>query len=318
MSIGLSFDPGALYTGILQSRAQAMANQVAWRNLFEQQRMNREILDLQKAGRTDAYGNRLEYVPGLGWLSRPTPTTKSLMDAEQAELRRGLLEDAPRNRAAAVRQDKRSQQADELYRDAVNNYKYRPEQREGTYVADAVEELLRGRQMAKSEASNVLARQVARSGGSPQNVSRIYQDAVNGTSDDIIQLLLQGKRLGKAEYRADQETRDAPLLRDLDMWRSVANDVVTSPVNSSGHGQNINRGLEGALADLTGAMQGAQRASSSAYGQLLQQLGQSPSFRGSGSVSFNSSAFPGGGKDTSYGDPWLEPWGSLRGPVNSF
>lgn len=82
-------------SGAGAARAQ---NDVAFRNYYMQQRLAQLQEEMARAGTTNARGDRTEYVPGVGWVERPTEQTRGIIAASDNEERRRLTEDATRGR----------------------------------------------------------------------------------------------------------------------------------------------------------------------------------------------------------------------------
>lgn len=77
----------AMYNAQREDRASRLQNQLAQR-----------MLQMQEAGSVDARGNRVEYVPGRGWITTPSDMTRRLTDASDQEELLRLTQDAQRTR----------------------------------------------------------------------------------------------------------------------------------------------------------------------------------------------------------------------------
>lgn len=80
------------------ARTSQQQNDLALRNFYQQQRLAKLQEEMAKAGSTDARGNRTEYVPGVGWITRTTDGTRDLLNASDNEERQRLSTDAIRSR----------------------------------------------------------------------------------------------------------------------------------------------------------------------------------------------------------------------------
>jgi hypothetical protein len=103
LAIGSAVSSGAgAIGGLMNSRSSAAAsraqNDIAFRNYYMQQRLARLQEQMATAGNTDARGNVTEYVPGVGWVSRPTAETQGIIRASDNEERLRLTTDAVRGR----------------------------------------------------------------------------------------------------------------------------------------------------------------------------------------------------------------------------
>jgi hypothetical protein len=68
------------------------------RNYYLNREATLRAQELARAGQTDARGNQLVYVEGVGWVERPTATTRGILQAEDAENMQRLTGDAIRAR----------------------------------------------------------------------------------------------------------------------------------------------------------------------------------------------------------------------------
>jgi len=97
-------------------------NQINAQNTFqsavdrESQLINAMKADAEsKMGSTDAYGNRTEWVPGVGWQVTPDERVARNIDAGLAEENKQLTHDARRNRTNADRASENAAKANPLY-----------------------------------------------------------------------------------------------------------------------------------------------------------------------------------------------------------
>lgn len=316
MPVSGSFPIGDMISGYLQYRAQQEANQIAWMNLFEQKRLNREREKMEKADKGDVYGNVLRYVPGQGWKYDLEPRTKGILDAQRREEMRSLMEDAPRNRAQRVRKDERSKKASSEYERLFNEYKYRDKPSEGKYLADAYQEAIESRKRGASEAAGMVARQLMRTGGTPQAIAQVYNEAQNALGDSLISTMAGARRRAKEEHAQDRARSDSDIERELQMMYSIANDTEPGQVMMTDEARQLTGRQDNAFEQLMKAMELSQANSAQAYQFLTSQLGNAPKF--GGSASFSSS---GGGqtkKDEGFNFWKLSDDPSYRGDQGSF
>jgi len=120
--IGLGLSAAGAVGGLMSARAGADAaatsNDIAMRNYLQQRRLAMLQEEMAQAGTVNARGDRTQYVPGVGWVERPSERTRSIIDASDNEERLRLALDAPRSRARrednAVRQRREGQVADSI------------------------------------------------------------------------------------------------------------------------------------------------------------------------------------------------------------
>lgn len=95
---------GGIFGAGNTAAAQREANAIAMRNYLWQRQLADEQMRMARAGQTDARGNRTEYIDGVGWISRPTETTRGLLSASDSEERQRLTQDAIRRRMSESNQ----------------------------------------------------------------------------------------------------------------------------------------------------------------------------------------------------------------------
>ena len=74
---------------------------------FLQQLMADRIYRTQIAPTTNARGDRVEYIPGVGWITTPSDTTRGLISASDTEQRRRLIDD-PAMMRRGIQENERS------------------------------------------------------------------------------------------------------------------------------------------------------------------------------------------------------------------
>ncbi len=92
---------GAIVSGNAADTNAAIAGrniQSTERENFLQRIMANRLLDLQLQPTTDAFGNRAEFIPGVGFTTTPAPAVKTLQDASIREQTQQLTTDAGRQR----------------------------------------------------------------------------------------------------------------------------------------------------------------------------------------------------------------------------
>jgi hypothetical protein len=275
---------------------------------MEQKRLNRKREQLETAPRTNVYGDELRYVPGLCWQHILTDMTGRIISGQRREELKQLTEDAPRNRAAAVRKDDRSKSANDEYEKLFNEYKYRNKPNEKVMQADALKAMMDARQRGSSEAAAMVARQLMRQGGDKAAITNLYKNTAQTLADTYAEAAVRAKRQGTEDFLSRLKVDEGTIKSDLDFLREIANDTTTSPVDFSGlPGQLTQRG-DAARKDVYDAMTDSQKFSAAAYQAAINQFGDGPKF--SGSASFSSS---GGGK----GNESTERYRQYSGPQGS-
>lgn len=309
---------------ILQAQAQADQNAINWRAVMETQRANREKEKLMKATRGDAYGNKLEYRDGQGFMYDLTPITKAILGGEQNEQYLGLKKDAPRNRQAAERMDERSRLADAEFTKKFNEYRYAPRKNENDEVTEATDTLLRSRQKGKDEAAALFAQQLLRTGGS-SSLASIFKKVGDNFGDTLSTALSEGKRLGRNNYEQAETGRIQRQNAELGQLAGLANQTTTSPVDPGTYNRDLSGRADSAVSQLAQILshnQGAITNALQTYGQGVGQsvdlggLAAALSKLGEGMNSQQGIADGGPGpKNPNSGRAWEnedDPWGGLR------
>lgn len=287
---------GSLVSALLGAGAQQNATNLGYAQLNETKRDNRFKQDLATSDQPDAYGDVLKYNKAAKrWEIDLTPLTQSILGAQQKEQLANLTEDAPRNRAAAVRQDRRSQQAADAFETAFNNYRYRPQKSKGAYEGEAVSRALNAQKSGIDQVASILARQALRTGNSGDYAS-IFKQAADSYANSLAGAIARGKAAGDQSYNSDRSADNANAQQELNFYRGVADDTQNTPVQDPSIGNNLTSQGQSALNRLIQTVSGNQSALSSAYGNLESIVGRSPSINLSGLDSllggFKSSAVP--------------------------
>ena len=238
-----------------QSQAQDMANALQWRAIQEQQRANRKQEQLQRATRTDAYGNSVEYVPGQGFVTRTTPITGSILNAEQKEALENLTVDAPRQREARRRQDRRSTQADGLFQDQFANFRYERAPNRKESEARALRDALMARNERMRGGSGDTGQQLANAAvrmGSSSAAQALARGLQSRNSDlpTVSQTISDARRLGRNDYQEDLQSR-AGVLAELDQIRAMADASPSVGINNTNLNESLTGRQEGAINQLS-------------------------------------------------------------------
>lgn len=311
---------GALMSGLgVAAEASAIGGQqnLGWANLFEQRRSNREREKLAKSARTDPRGNRVYFDPTFGWQIDLAPGTQQILDAEDRETLLSLTEDAARNREAARRMEGRSEEADELFEELFNEYRYRPKKSEAEYVGDAQREKLLARRKGSDEAAAAINRALIRQGNS-SNVGAVFNAARDAEADEFEEVLLGGKRQGIQDFLNIEGGKDQALQQELGFLEAIANNVTNMPQRFTNRAGELSGTADDATSELLSVLAQSQGNEQGAVNALMQALGQSPNFAPFASSlsrlgdSFAGAAGGGGAASgdrlVSYGAPYPRPY----------
>ncbi|HWV46788.1 MAG TPA: hypothetical protein VN039_12360 [Nitrospira sp.] len=279
---------GGIIASLLGVAAQAQAENdqknLGYANLFETKRENREREKLAESSQTDAYGNKIYYDPlTRAWKIQSTPTTKNILDAEQSEQLKSLTSDAARNRSAAIRKDQRAQQANDLFTQALTDYKYRPQQSEADYVGDATKEALLSRRAGAAEAAAAVNKALIRAGNGSQ-IPAVFNAARDADANEFEQTLLGAKRQGEQDFLNIGGAKDQKAQQQIDFLRSIADDTSDSPIHFGNENDTLANRSSGALSQLLSVLAQDSANRQGAVGPLMDALGRSPDFSGLGSA----------------------------------
>lgn len=281
--IGPLLGAGVSLAGILgQQQTARQANAINWRALMEQERMNRFNRQLATAPREDAYGNVINYTPGGGFDYDLTEATSRVLSGEQKERLANLLEDAPRDRMAAERMDRRSQMADDEFERLFNEYRFRPRETEDSFIADATQDALNSRRRGLDEAASLLSRQLLRTGGS-SDLGRVFNMADEAYADSLGEVISGAKRQGRSDYQASQQ--NDPRLAELGFYKQIADTTENNPAQFSDFNNQLSGRADNALQHLTSVIANNRDSSANAYARYAQGVGNSaPDLSGLASI----------------------------------
>lgn len=272
--IGPLLGAGAsVVSAIMSANAAKQQRDLDWMGLQETKRSNRKSEELARSTKQDAYGNKLIYKPGVGWTYDLTDITNQILSAEQGERRKNLLEDAPRERAASVRRDTRSQMADNEYERLFNEYKYRPQTTEASQVADSTDLLLKSRKKGLDEGANMIARQLLRTGGG-SNLQGLYKDVGNQYADSLEEAMIKGRSLGGDTFRSRRDSDDAAKRGELEFYRNIAESGGGTPAQYTGFNNDLTGRADNAQQALLRAIESGRDATARGYSQVAQSQGR--------------------------------------------
>lgn len=282
MVIGPLLGAGASLAGVLmQSGAQQDQTNLGYLNLYEQKRQARVREALAKATRSDAYGNKVVYKPGVGFITETTPLTAAILGAQQKEQLAQFRDDAPRARAAAERVDKRSIQAGDVYNDLFNRYKYGRRKSQQEYVAEAIRNAVagqrdrRGKDVNGIEAISNVALRTGNSGALPKLIAAARRGRDDLTLSEVI---ANAKKEGKQQYLAERNADLQSTFGELNQLRSIADQTVQPNLNWNNENAALSGRQDNALTQLIQTNLQNSNAVGDAYNQVAQFAGQSPNF----------------------------------------
>lgn len=281
MSVGALLGAGTSLVGaMMQARAQREALNLQYKNLYEQQRQARERERMSKATREDAMGNRVEYIEGLGFKTKPTALTSSILNAQQKEQLEQFRTDAPRNRAHAERMDKRSQQASDVFDEKFNKYRYGRQRSRAEFEAEAVRDAIAARRGSKGnnngELMNAISTAALRTGnsGALQSLLKSAREQ-DASTQTLAQAIAEAKKLGRQQYHAETQAENATTFGELGQLRSIADAIGNGQMNWNNENAVLTGQSNNALSNLIATNAANSSAVGGAYNNAANQAAKS-------------------------------------------
>jgi hypothetical protein len=261
--------------------AQADARNLSYLNLFEQKRRAREEEALAKATRSDAFGNKVVYRPGVGFVTETTPLTAAILNAQQKEQLSQFRDDAPRMRDAALRMDKRSKNANEVFNKQFNEYQYGRKKTEEEYVAEAIRNAVDARRDnggKDTSAVNDISRLALRTGSAPSELAGILKAAKGASSDEetLAEAISRAKKEGKQQFFAETGAKNQTVFGELGNLRAIADQTQGTNLNWSNENAALSGRQDNALSNLIQTNMAGSNRIASAYGNASSMAGQAP------------------------------------------
>lgn len=249
---------GGILSGIMGSRAQDEANAIQWANYQAQEQANflQRIMaerqyELMTAGQTDARGDTVRYVPGVGWVTEASPMSQSLINATDREQLQRLTGDSQLRRQGLQENSSRRMEegrwADELMRRAQEV----PEVSQQGIIQQLIARATEDTNAAYDDTINRTATQALRSGAS--NAGDVMSSINRQRGSDVRKAGLDANIQGMDLYRQltqGQQGFNSNLYNQIASRASNFEDVPFQPTNVNETLANRN----------TGQMAGAQGA----------------------------------------------------------
>jgi len=252
---------GALGSGIAglmgannQRAALAAQNDIAFRNYYLQRQIAAKQQELATAGTRDVRGDVTDYVPGVGWVSRPTDTTRGIVSASDAEERQRLTRDALQQRM------QRGNQFDRQLREGADADVQRTDAGVGRQTLDDIRGLLIARNAARANsgrlnaASAVGIRSLQGAGGADA-----IREMSRTAAPDLRSSIADAEADANPEFEARRAGREGNSLNRYNILAGRA----TTPVGQQSAMTDIDNNLSSLLAQRSYAgtmgMQGAGR-----------------------------------------------------------
>lgn len=236
-----------------QQANSAAAMQMAQQNYLLQKRIADQQYELSTAGRTDARGNKTTYVPGRGWVTDVTPTTKGLITASDQAQRQNLVTDVTRGDDERRQNFQRRQREGGVANSMLDalEYRYGAPSREGVTGAAKIAAVT-GANEGADNAKSAIASAALRTGGASMptavNFSNVDRGAVTGGRTALARADVEAPNMYEAQLGNWTKNRADPY----NMFATRASNSTDVPFAP----ENVSTGV-----DAVGANAGAVGAS---------------------------------------------------------
>jgi phage gpG-like protein len=256
---------GALASGIgsifgsrnkskVDTAAIAAQNDINFRNYYLQRQIAARQQEMAQAGTRDARGDVTEYVPGVGWVSRPTDTTRGIISASDNEERTRLTRDAIQQRL------QRGNQFDRQLREGADADVQRTDAGVGRQTLDDIRGTLIARNAARANSGRLNA---ASTVGIRSLQGASGADAIREMSrtaaPDLRTAITEAEADANPEFEARRAGREGNSLNRYNVLAGRA----TAPVGQQSAVTDIDNNLSSLLANRSYAgtmgMQGVGR-----------------------------------------------------------
>lgn len=251
---GLASGVAGLFGANNNRAAQAAQNDINFRNYYLQRQIAQKQQELATAGTRDARGDVTEYIPGVGWRSTPTETTRGIISASDAEERQRLTRDALQQRM------QRGNQFDRQLREGADADVQRTDAGVGRQTLGDIRGLLIARNAARANsgrlnaASMVGLRSLQGAGGADA-----IREMSRTAAPDLRTAITEAEADANPEFEARRAGREGNSLNRYNVLAGRA----TAPVGQQSAMTDIDNNLSSLLANRSYAgtmgMQGVGR-----------------------------------------------------------
>jgi len=255
---GLASGIGSIFGSRNKSKVDTAAiaaqNDINFRNYYLQRQIAARQQEMAQAGTRDARGDVTEYVPGVGWVSRPTDTTRGIISASDNEERTRLTRDAIQQRL------QRGNQFDRQLREGADADVQRTDAGVGRQTLDDIRGTLIARNAARANSGRLNA---ASTVGIRSLQGASGADAIREMSrtaaPDLRTAITEAEADSNPEFEARRAGREGNSLNRYNVLAGRA----TTPVGQQSAVTDIDNNLSSLLANRSYAgtmgMQGVGR-----------------------------------------------------------
>jgi hypothetical protein len=225
-------------------------------SMNQQARDAQAQMKLATSTKTDPYGNKLIYTPGIGWHYDLTPQQQALNAASRGEQLKSLTQDTTMNRQARERADERARAGETDWYRKLAEARYGEQPSKESSIADYTRLGLLGYERGAREGSNLLAKQALRMNNSSllPKISRLTNEQLGGRLEEA---MLKGKLQGTEAYQKERASNTTDLTNWLRTYSGIAGGAPQATIAQPG-----SAGGDLSAPDMSSLIQALQNASS--------------------------------------------------------
>lgn len=221
-----------LGTAALNTYAGSRANAIARQNLEFQRQSAADQQRFARAGRTDAFGNRVSFNDALNeWITQLAPEQQRIVKAGEHEQLLGLTDDAAQNRLIREQQFRRGRAAGDDYTKALSGFRYDQPPSE----ASTRDELTRLMTNAAGLGNNVpgayQGNEGIRQAGHVPIIRTGGNGAQRGTGSDLAQIMLNARTGAMGEHMQRDQAHASKYLPTLEQFQRTMDMGGNAPIN---------------------------------------------------------------------------------------
>lgn len=260
--------------GLFGQRSQAGYNNamiaLAQRELAQQQQIADRQMEIATAGQTNARGDNVRYVPGVGWIESLSPTSRSLMGASDAET---LQRSGDYSRARIGRRMNADRRANEgsVADTELRNYRNPPNRSQAGVEGALIEAGVANANDPIDDMRRAVQMQALRSGtGAAHVIDALASRGRGNVRSAIANARVQAPGL----YEEENSQRQSNTGNRYNLFATRASNIDDLPFSPSNVGENLDATAATARAVAPQALGGASAASARGTGGLLTTYNQ--------------------------------------------
>ena len=240
LASGISGLFGANSAAKANAAAAAAQNDINFRNYYLQRQIAAKQQEMAQAGTRDARGDVTEYVPGVGWVSRPSDVTRGIISASDAEERQRLTRDALQQRM------QRGNQFDRQLREGADADVQRTDAGVGRQTLDDIRGKLIARNAARANsgrlnAASMVGLRALQGAGGADAIREMSRTA----APDLRTAITEAEADSNPEFEARRAGREGNSLNRYNVLAGRA----TTPIGQQSAMTDIDNNLSSLLAN---------------------------------------------------------------------